>query len=328
LKKKRFAIRASVLVGFVLSGLFLWLALSQVDLRGLALTFAAIHVAPVVLCIIAQVGSMVLRARRWRLVAGLPRTCQHSFSRATYLGILVNLLFPGRVGEFIRVITLAKLTESTLPLPLASAILDRLIDVIVLITLAGVLFFLLPLDHLLAKWLGYLLTGTAVLCAGLAFFLKGEKYWENHVAMLTERWLQRWSLRPDVFLSELKHEFSVTLRGWNLVEVALFAGAIMMCDYFSVFALFLAFDIPLTIATPLLVQVCLSAGSMLPSAPSYVGVYQAAAVVAFTFISQPPEKAIALATVLQLITLTVAMALNGRGVIGLTRRARLAWQDD
>jgi uncharacterized protein (TIRG00374 family) len=322
MKKKRWAIRTSILLGFTLSGLFLWLSLRQVDAQGLALTFASIVFEPVILSACALVGSMILRALRWRLIAGMPRNDQRSFSRATYLGILVNLLFPGRIGEFVRVVTLAKLSRTTLALPLASAVIDRLVDIIVLIACASVLYFALPLNSALTGWFKYLLVGTAALSAGLAVFVKGVGYWENRIKSLTEQWLKRWSVRPDVFLSELRHELHGILHGWITLEVATVALAILVCDYLAVATLFLAIGIPLSALAPLLVLVCLAAGSMLPSAPGYVGVYQVAAVVALAFFSQPPEKAIALATVLQLISLGVAFAMNGRGAIGLARRAR------
>ncbi|WP_295387858.1 lysylphosphatidylglycerol synthase transmembrane domain-containing protein [uncultured Thiodictyon sp.] len=322
MSKRRLAIRTSILVSFALSALFLWLAFRQVDLGGLVRTFAAISLPPVLLSAVALAGSMVLRALRWRLIAGLPRDRHRPFARATYLGVLVNLLLPGRVGEFLRVVTLARLTGSTLALPLASAVIDRLVDVVVLIACAGGLYFALPLDRALDEWLIYLLIGTAVLAAALLFFVKGARFWEERVATLTERWLQRWSLRPDVFLSELRHELHGLLRGWMTLEVALVAVVIVACDYLAVGSLFLAFAIPLSLAAPLLVLVCLGAGSALPSAPGYVGIYQAAAVVALAFFGQPAESAIALATILQLLTLAVALLMNGRGAIGMVRQAR------
>ncbi len=323
MSKREVTIQASILTGFLLSGLFLWLALRQVDAIGLAHTFAAIDFLPLLVSAAALVGSIVLRALRWRLIAGQPPNQRSFFARATYLGWLVNLLFPGRVGDFVRAVTLARLSGSTIIRPLASTVIDRLVDVIVLILCAAALYLALPVDQTLAGWLGYLLVTSAVIGLALAFFVKGAKYWEGRVADFTERWLQRWSVRPDVFLSELRHEFHLIMSSWarfGLVSVV--ALTILCCDYVIIAALFLAFSIPLTPLAPLLVQVCLAAGSTLPSAPGYVGVYQAAAVMALSFFLQPPEKAVALATVLQLLTLGVALLMNGSGTINLIRQIK------
>ncbi len=323
MSKRQVTLRISILASFILSGLFLWLALRQVDAIGLAQTFAAIEFLPLLLSAAALVGSIVLRALRWRLIADQPHKQGSFFARATYLGWLVNLLLPGRVGDFVRVVTLARLSGSTFTGPLASAVIDRLVDIIVLILCAAALYLALPVDQELAGWLGYLLGASAAIGLGLAFFVKGARYWEGRVADFTARWLQRWSMRPDVFLSELRHEFYLIMSSWvRFGLVAAVALTILCCDYVIIAALFLAFAIPFTPLAPLLVQVCLAAGSTLPSAPGYLGVYQAAAVVALAFFSQPPEKAVALATVLQLLTLGVALLMNGRGAIGLIRQAR------
>lgn len=324
MSKRKWALHTSILVGFALSGLFLWLALRQVNLVELTRVFTEINLVPVLLSAVAVAGSMALRAMRWRLITGLPRGRHRQFARATYLGVLVNLLLPGRVGEAVRVVTLARISGSSLTLPLASAVIDRLVDVTVLIICAGGLFLTLPVDRVLSGWLTNLLAGGLVIAAGLTFFLKGAEFWEQRLKALTARWLERWSLRPDVFLCELRHEFHELMGGWMTLEVAAVAMAILGCDYLTVAALFTALAIPLSPTAPLLVFVCLAAGSALPSAPGYVGVYQAAAVVALAFYSQTAESAVALATVLQLVTLAVALLMNGRGALGLTRLVRIA----
>lgn len=92
--------------GLALSALFLWLALRKVDGKSMYDAFATINYIPVLLCAGALSLGIMLRAVRWRVIAGFPATEHHNFSRATNLGVLTNLLFPGRAGEFVRVITL------------------------------------------------------------------------------------------------------------------------------------------------------------------------------------------------------------------------------
>lgn len=320
---RRHAIRVSILAGLVVSLLLLWFSLRQVDVHELARTFVSVRLMPVLLSAAAMAASLPLRALRWRLIAGLPPSRHRHFARATYLGLLVNQLAPGRLGELVRIVTLARLSGSTFAGPLASAVLDRLVDISVLISYAGLLSLLLPLDPVLVAWIGYLLAAGVALLVALAWFVTSAHLWERPVATLTARWLQRWSLRPDIFLSELRHELYTIMRdATRFGRVALVALAILCCDYLIIAALFLALAIPLTLLAPLLVLFCLAAASALPSAPGYVGVYQAAAVVAMAFFAQSAEKGVALATLLQLVTLTVAILMNGRGAWALIRQAR------
>jgi len=71
-----------------------------------------------------------------------------------------------------------------------------------------------------------------------------------------------------------------------------------------------------------LLWVCLAAGSALPSAPGYVGVYQVASVWALGVFAVSPATAVALVTVLQLSTLLVAIAMAGPGAREIFRHAR------
>jgi hypothetical protein len=321
MKRRIFAGRVSVVVGFAISGVFLWQALRRVDGDSLVSTFADIRLPPVGIAACALAVGMFLRSVRWRLVAGMPPERQAAFARATYLGVLANLLLPGRLGEFVRVVTLGRLSGSTLALPLASAVIDRLLDLLVLILCTFGLYLVLPVDVVLENWLKYLVIFVALLAIGLAAFVKHPGLIDQGMAAFARRWRERWSLRPDVFMSELRKEFHGLLGGWIGIEVVLVAGSVLMVDYLAIACLLLAVGITPSLAAPLLVLVFLAVGSALPSAPSYVGVYQAAAVLALAYFAVPPEPAVAMATVLQLLTLMVALALNGRGVFGLIRQA-------
>lgn len=311
-------------VGFVLSGLFLWLALRQTDLNSLSNAFANIRYAPVIVCAGVMALGMVFRAVRWRVIAGAPATSHSHFFRATSLGALSNLLFPGRIGEFIRIVTLAKLSGSTLPGPLASALIDRLIDVFVLIASALVLYLIMPVGAQLGNWLISLVASGALITVFLIAFAKSSGSWEVIISRITQRWLERWRLRPEIFLTELRAELRRIFSGWISIELGLLAAIILGIDYAVVAALFFAFNIPVSPEAPLLLWVFLAAGSALPSAPGYIGVYQVAAVLALSFYAVPASIAVALATVLQATLLGVALLMNGTSVFGLLKQSLAA----
>lgn len=311
---------AAIGAGFVLSAFFLWLALRQVDGVSLSKVFATMNFLPVVFCAGALSVGILLRAVRWRVIAGFPKKEQHNFSRATNLGVLTNLIFPGRAGEFVRVITLAKLSNSSLPGPLASALIDRLVDVFVLAACASILYWALPISALVGKWLTVFLIVGGVIALLVVIFAKGAGLGEALIARLARRWLQRWPLKPEVFLAELRSEFRRLLASWLSIELVFLATLILCADYVAIAMLLQAFDLSLPVEAPLLLWVFFAAGSALPSAPGYVGVYQVAAVWALSFYFVPAPTAVAIATVLQVTTLAVAIALAGSGALGIFRR--------
>lgn len=316
MSKRNWKRKAAISAGFVLSAFFLWLALSQVDVVSLGKAFATINYIPVLLCAGALSLGIILRAVRWRVIAGFPFSEQHNFSRATNLGVLANLIFPGRAGEFIRIITLAKLSHSSLPGPLASALIDRLIDVFVLLASASVLYWFFPISALIDKWLTVFLVMGCTITLLIILYAKSSGIGEALLARLTQRWLQRWPLKPEVFLAELRSEFRRLLSSWLSIELMLLAALILLVDYGAIAALLQAFSLSLPFEAPLLLWVFLAAGSALPSAPGYVGVYQVAAVWALSLFNVSAPTAVAIATVLQITTLAVAFLMAGPGAFG------------
>jgi uncharacterized protein (TIRG00374 family) len=312
---------AAIGAGFVLSAFFLWLALRQVDGVSLGKAFATMNLLPVVFCAGALSVGILLRGIRWRVIAGFPKKEQHNFSRATNLGVLTNLIFPGRAGEFVRVITLAKLSNSSLPGPLASALIDRLVDVFILAACASILYWALPISALVGKWLTVFLIVGSVIALLVVVYARSSGLAEVLISRLAKRWLQRWPLKPEVFLAELRNEFRRLLGSWLSVELVILATLILCADYAAIAGLIQAFDLSLPVVAPLLLWVFLAAGSALPSAPGYVGVYQVAAVWALSFYAVSAPTAVAIATVLQLTTLAVAIAMAGPGALGIFKRA-------
>ena len=316
--------RGAIGIGFGLSGFFLWLALRQTDFDSLVSAFATIRYVPVLASAGVMALGMLLRAVRWRVISGCSVASHSHFVRATNLGLLSNLIFPGRVGEFVRVITLAKMSGSTLHGPLASALIDRLIDVFVLIACALGLYLIMPIGMALEKWIVSLLAGGLLIAGFLVAFARSSGAWESILTRITRRWLTRWPLRPEIFLIELRAEFRRLFSGWLSVELGLLAALIPCVDYATTAAMFFAFNLPVSIEAPLLLWVFLAAGSALPSAPGYIGIYQVAAVLALSLYAIPASTAVALATVLQVTILGVALLMNGPSLFRLLRKSLTA----
>lgn len=321
MSKGKWQTRGTIGIGFAISGFFLWLALRQTDFNSLANAFSAFHYMPVLASAGLMALGVVLRAVRWRIISGCPASSHSYFARATNLGVLSNLIFPGRIGEFIKIITLAKLSGSTLSGPLASALIDRLVDMFTLIASALVLYLIMPIGAELEKWFIGLLASGALITVFLVVFTRSSGRWEAIFARIIQRWLERWPLRPETFLKELREEFRRIFSGWISLELGLLSLVVFSIDYLTVAAFFFAFNIPISLEAPLLLWVFLAASSAMPSAPSYIGVYQAAAVLALSFYSVPASIAVALATVKQLTILGVALLMNGPSMFGLLRQS-------
>jgi hypothetical protein len=92
--------------------------------------------------------------------------------------------------------------------------------------------------------------------------------------------------------------------GSSIVAVALL---VWLADYLAVLAALWSIGLDLPHSAPLLIWVMISAGSAIPLAPAYVGIYQLAAVLALATYDIPAHEAIAVSLVLQVATLLVSL---------------------
>ena len=311
-------------VGLAVSALFLYLALRHVDSGGLSKAFSSVNLLFVLTSAAALVMGLLFRALRWRVIATAPLSAHRSFYRATNVGALSNLLLPGRLGEIARIVTLTQLSGMRLTVAVASALIDRLIDVFVLLVSALTLNWLLPLSAALHRSLIILLVSASVIVTGFLILAWTVSAWQASFARFAKRWLFRWKMRPEEFLGELQVEIRQLLHSCLSVRLALLAVMILGADCAAVAASMWALNIFLPIRAALLLWVFISAGSLLPSAPGYVGVYQLAAVWALSYFAVPPSGAVAVAVVLQITTLTVAALMVGPSFWGFAKSALVA----
>jgi predicted membrane protein len=96
--------------------------------------------------------------------------------------VFSELIFPVRTSEFVRVITLARLTGVPLPGPMASALIDRLVDLFVLLLSAVIVYWLSPMGELLGRWLISMLIAAGTLVMLIGHYAKSTGFAEAFVS--------------------------------------------------------------------------------------------------------------------------------------------------
>ncbi len=292
-------------VGIVISAIFLYLALRDMDWRALGQTLLGVQMEPLALSAGMIAIGILLRGWRWSLIADRDAQAVTSFVRATNLGILGNQLLPARLGEVIRIVALNRILKTGLSESVGSALIDRIFDTVVLFISAWLVSTLMVRAFLPQGWLLGLGAALALLSIGL--LLARTHRFHAWLTAWSERYLHRWSLRPDSFVCVFNAMVGRLMHwrtGSSVVAVALL---VWLADYLAVLAALWSIGLVLPWEAPLLLWVMLAAGSALPTAPGYVGVYQLAAVLALATYDVPAHQAIVVSLVLQGVTLLVSL---------------------
>lgn len=290
---------ALVVAGFVVSAAFTYLAVRDVDLD---VFWTAVRESDAwwllpALAVLAL--TVYVRAIRWRLVFP-PRTRPPlpATTRALLVGYLFNNILPLRAGEALRVVVLHEEAGTSRAEALATAVSERVYDVLALLVLLLVASPFLP-D---VTWLRRAAVLTVVLLVLLVVaFTVLLLYGERPV---------RFVLRPTARLpglSEQRVDYAAAsiVRGFSALRrpgIAAPAFAVTVVSWLilavSFWLTMQAFDLGVGYGAALLVVISINLAMVVPSSPAAVGVFEAATIVALRAYGVEQSVALAYAVVL------------------------------
>jgi phosphatidylinositol alpha-mannosyltransferase len=266
--------------------------------------------------------SLVLRAVSWHEVlrAALPETTIRwaPVVRATMIGVMASAVFPGRVGEAVRVVVLSRRldgpTRSYLAVVAGTVFSQTLINLLALGILLAVTFTSVPL---LQGNIGGLAGALAVPFALCVIVLAGPRLLRVAHRSRSPR-LRLAASYVERLLRLARQGLTVFARprhGVPAIAAQLLAWALQWLACYSVLlALGLQNEAGFVAAAAILLAVNLSA--VLPATPSNVGVFQAACVVVLAAYGVSTNTAVAYGILLQAVEVVTALALGVPALIG------------
>lgn len=306
-------------LGVAVSAVLLYFALRDIDWAALGNTFSHVRPGEIGLCALMIAAGIILRGARWCLIAGKSFHAVGVFARATNLGLLGNQLLPGKLGEAVRIAALARWLPASASESLSSAVLDRVLDVGVLLLSAWAVSIAVAAGVVPSRWVAGL--GGLLACLAMAFALIHTQAFHSRFVAWSERWLHRWKIQPAAFLIVFNGMVRHVLQPSALVAVLIATGAVWLVDYLTIATALWSVGLDLPISAPLLLWVALAASTSLPSTPGYIGVYQIAAVWGLSIYNVPSHQSVAVAFVLQAVLLCVTLIGGGHETSRLLLRA-------
>jgi len=298
---------SALVLGLVLSGVFLWLAVRNADLRTVLDVLGDARLAPVLAAVVLLFAGYALQAARWRRIADRPSLRWSHFYGMVLGGLACNNVLPVRIGELLR----ARWLSTDAPMPggraLGTIALDRACDVV---TLA--LFLAVGLNVVASPgWLVRMAVGAALLVVLIAAALVFSRQYAKRRARDRRsrgrlRQLARdaiETLAAPVGRRRAATWLALSIGTWSLgaVAVALVARAV---------------GIDLSALDAVFVSAALSLGVAIPSSPGYVGTYQWIGVASLGLLDVPVNEALAF-TILMQASWYVPTTLAGGTFVGL-----------
>ena len=302
------------IAGIAISVLFGWLAIRGLNFHEVRTAISDASPAWILAAVIVSVIGVTMRAERWRAL--FPRDSRPRFAPtfwASQVGLLANNVLPGRAGELVRGLALARESGLRRTAVLATVVVERVFDLAAIAVLELAVAAKLPdadVTHRFTLLAAGILAATAVIVVVLAI---------TPVRRFAGSLLVRIPMlraRSGVLIESLRTGLAA-LRDRQLAAVALlWTLASWLVLALAGWCVLRAFDLHLPWHAALFLLVAVTFAQAVPASAGSVGVFELAARSALVAYGVPPAVALSAGLVLHAVSALPFIVL---GVVGMAR---------
>jgi glycosyltransferase 2 family protein len=305
--------------GIVLGGVFLWLAVRDIDRTDVESTL--LHVNPnwLIAGVAIYLVSIAVRCVRWGvLLRATDNIKWRHAAEALLTGFAANFVLPGRIGELFRADYARRVFDMSRFTSLGTIVIERLCDGLVLVGALwiGLGWIILTRMALVETW--------RVLTVGIgSSFLFGLTL--VFVLMARRIDLRRFGIREAIAARwDLLVKGITSVMKGNVLTVVLCSICVMALDALTLASIVRGFGINLTLPEALMLLGLASLSTLLPTAPGYVGTYQLVFGHLFQTFGYPQTIGIVAATAVQIFCFGSVTILGG--FVLLSRSGLSVWR--
>ncbi len=289
-----------IVIGVVLSGLFLWLTFRDVTFSQLNQILSQVDWRFILIGLALSIAGTLARAGRWRMLY-FPDKEKTSFRRMAgllFFSQMLNLLIPARIGELARMFFMQPIKPAR---TLGAIAVEKLLD---LLTLLAFLLFL-PLAITLPDWFqgsrqSFLLLTISLFGLSLLLFLLRSKlviWLSKCLGFLPQKWQSRAQnafaqalAGLDVFNSP---GTGLKLQAWSFLVWGI--GALLN------YTLFFTLSLSLPFSSAIFLLLALQVGITIPSIPGKLGIFQYITILALSAFAVGKEIALSYSLILYVV---------------------------
>jgi uncharacterized protein (TIRG00374 family) len=269
-------------LGYLLSAASLIWVFHDFDVKKTLEDFASLDWRYVTIAVIFDLAVYLAHAWRWKILlspvspASFWRTAQ-----AIYIGLYANEILPLRTGEVIRCYLQAHWNKLSMSLALSSAVIERILDGVWLVTAMYITTRFVPLAGYLLYVTQLLAAITCALLALLAFIVFYKQ--RAHVVFSESRWMRGLKHVIDGIHTMGARRTMLGALGASFVYLAL--------QVVPVWALMEGYGLNLSIWAAVAVLIIMRVGTAIPSAPGNAGLLQLFCVLGLRLFDVPEATA-------------------------------------
>jgi uncharacterized protein (TIRG00374 family) len=253
---------------------------------------------------IAMLVMFALRAVRWKLLLGpLGNVKFPVLWSGVLIGYLGNFALTANAGELIRAFVLGQREGLSKTAVLASIVVEKLLDIIVLVGFLLALSITLPLP----RWIKTMIALAGLLFGVACLILILLPRYETRATVWLNALGKRISILPTSRIERLLHSFITGIQVWRQGQAMIWA-VVLSCLIWPVLAIaffFISRALNLTVAWPayLLLVALITLGAIVPSLPGQAGALELLVIGGLAVFAVDMEQALTFALLLRLVRL-------------------------
>lgn len=289
--------KRKLLIGIAVSAVFLYLALRGVDWGAFGDVFRDVRYGPLALCVAFTLLGHFSRAVRWRyMLVTVKRIGVGSLWSATAIAFMFNNLLPARLGEFVRAYAIGRSEGISKSTAFATIVYERVVDVFTLIVLLWYCLLEVEGPDWLRRSALLLMAFNFALLALLFVMFRCREWFVRALTRACRPLPQGFGVRLVKLCDAFAEGLGVLQDRSALPPVILLSIPVWGFATLGVYYCLVAVGMDLPFVASVVLIVLVSLGSMIPSAPAYIGTLQYAIIVGLAIYSVDKSHALAYAT--------------------------------
>jgi uncharacterized protein (TIRG00374 family) len=267
--------KIQVVLGFVISGFFLYLIIRNINIDDLFSALSSINYYLLLPAVIIQLGSYWVRSIRWSLILrSIKKVKTNTLFPIICISYMANNILPLRIGEIIRAYLMGKKENISSAAVFSTVIVERIYDGITLLLYLGVVSVLFPFPD----WVKNIGLITTLLFLASLLFIIAIVIYKNTAISMVNFFLRfvpsKFHDKINAVINKLIDGFEVIKDKKMLLPIAMYSIIIWLMEAYLFFALAKAFNFDNSIYIALFTLVVVNLGIMIPSSPGYVGTFE------------------------------------------------------
>jgi len=300
-----------LIIGLIISAAAVYLSLRKIDFSALGSALRSANYLYLLPAVIAQLACFILKGTGWRFLLRPAKKDISALSTTTVLiiGLMVNDLFPAKVGELARAYLIGEKEKLPKSLCFSTILIEHLLDILVLLIF---LLILLPWVSL-PSWLrtsGIAVGFSSLGIIGLLFLaVRREGIFLHWLAKLLNYLPGKIQGRAESIIQNVLQGLRVVTGRYIIFSFALLAVMWSMVSI-AAYCVMAAFGLFLPIQAPVMVTVFTAFGKIIPASPGGVGTFHYLVILVLMSFQIGKEAALGYAIVLHALSFVMEISLG------------------